>query len=703
MKKYLICLTIVITSLFFLFFSHYIFGFYIPTNKPISSFTSSDQTNIYVNNEIFTIKGVNLGASIPGYHASDFAIDKNTYKNWFKQIQDMGANTIRVYTVNSPDFYKAFYEYNKNNENPLYLIHGIWLDDYTQNSRTTAYDNEYREKLLEDTKTVIDIIHGRKYLPANDSYSNGLYTKNISKWVLGYIIGTEWDSTTVAYTNNQVEVETYHGKYLSAKEDATTFMNVLAYVGDQVIEYESTKYNQQRLVSFANSAATDPFIYSMEITNYFKKCAEIDVEYLEFSDEFIGGTFASYNVYPYYPDYLNYEEDKSTYVDSTGKVNTYYAYLKKLTDYHSLPVIITEFGISTGRGIAQKDMNTNYNQGNMTEKEQGQAIISMYSSIMEANCNGGIVYNWQDEWYKKTWNTMQNVNTNFAANWSDAQTSDQFFGLLSFDPGKEKSISYVDGDISEWTTKDIVIQNGAYSLSMKYDEKYIYLFANVKNYDNTKKLYIPIDTTQKSGSKTTNINNQKYSRDIDFLIEISGTENSRVYVHEYYDALLAMFSENIAKTSSYIKTPKVNSKQFNNINLILQTANTLITGEEDALAEVHETGKLQYGNANPESPEYNSIADYIINGDYIEIRIPWQLLNFSNPSKMMIHDNYYEHYGVEEQQINKIYLGIGTEIEQNVNLRKVNLEGWETKVTYHERLKQSYYVLQNYWTSGDVK
>ena len=42
----------------------------------------------------------------------------------------------------------------------------------------------------------------------------------------------------------------------------------------------------------------------------------------------------------------------------------------------------------------------------------------------------------------------------------------------------------------------------------------------------------------------------------------------------------------------------------------------------------------------------------------VEIRIPWQLLNFSNPSEMMIHDDYYEHYGVENLHIDEMYVGV---------------------------------------------
>ena len=41
--------------------------------------------------------------------------------------------------------------------------------------------------------------------------------------------------------------------------------------------------------------------------------------------------------------------------DSDGRINTYYTYLKLLNEYHTIPVVISEYGVSTGRGMAQRD------------------------------------------------------------------------------------------------------------------------------------------------------------------------------------------------------------------------------------------------------------------------------------------------------------------------------------------------------------
>lgn len=698
MRKYIILVAILLGTLIFGLTSYYVMGLYINFDNSVKSFTSSDAESIYVNGEKFTIKGVNLGAGIPGHFATDYAIDKETYKRWFASIQKMGANTIRVYTILSPEFYEAIYEYNKDRDVPLYLIHGVWVDDYVLNSKVDGLNERFRDKLLKDTRVMIDVIHGRRYIPVNKDYANGFYTKNISKWVIGYVLGVEWDDVTVAYTDHKYNTTSYQGDYISTKE-GTPFINMLAYLMDNAIGYESKKYNQQRLVALSNWPTTDPFDYNEKVIENFQKCAKVDVEKLLYSDKFIGGTFASYHVYPYYPDYLNYEENKSSYVDETGKINTYYAYLKKLNEHHKIPVVISEFGVSTGRGMAQVDENTGFNQGHMNEEEQGKAIISMYNSIIKSGSAGGMVFTWQDEWFKRTWNTMQNVNLNFTPYWSDVQTNEQYFGLLSFEPGTKKNATYIDGDITEWNKKDIISSNNKNTLSMKYDERYLYFMAKIDNYNGKDTVYIPIDITPNSGSKKTSISNNSYDRNIDFLIEIADKNNSRVYVQEYYDALLETYSENILGRNLYFDPPKANSEKFNTINLILK--NTLDKNKKSKTV-TYETGLLKYGNGNPNSKDYNSLADYIIKGDYIEIRIPWQLLNFSNPSKMTIHDDYYKNYGIEDMKINKIYAGIGTKSDNLIHLDSFTLKAWGTKITYHERLKQSYYILKEYWNS-DVK
>lgn len=706
MKKFLMVSSIILIVVVIFDILHYELGIFIdfyPQKEPTTFVTTKDK-DILLNEgngyKIFEIKGVDMGSGIPGEFATSYSIDKKTYLRWFKYIQQMGANTIRVYTMLNDDFYNAFYEFNKNNKNPLYLIQGLWVNDYTQYSRLDAYADEFRKKFLNDSKKIVDIIHGKRQISIGSEAGTGFYFKDISKWVLGYILGVEWEDVTVSYTDDvKKDHTTYQGKYMKTTKDASAFEVMLAEVGDKIIEYETTRYKSQRLIAFSNWPTTDPFDYEEETAMYFKKIAKVDVEHIVPTNKFLSGHIASYHIYPYYPDYLDYQEEYQDYKDESGIKNTYQAYLKKINEHHKIPVVISEFGVPSSRGMAQKDRNTKRNQGNLNEKEQGEAIVKSYQDIKSAGINNAIIFSWQDEWFKRTWNTMHAIDLLKTPYWNDVQTNEQHFGLLAFDPGKKESICYIDGKVDEWDHKDLIISQDDYQLYAKYDEAYVYFYVHKQN-DKEEKIFIPIDTTPKSGSNYSKDHDLSFSKKADFLIVIDGKNNSHILVQERYNTLFALFGYEINERNSYINPPKKDSNKFQYINLMLQTATPLLTHNKSEHAEIYETGKLRYGNGNPKSKDFDSLADYIIEGNNIEIRIPWGLLNFSNPSSMKIHDDYYEHYGVEEIKIDKMYMGIGNG-KNKITMDKLKLKGWRKNVTYHERLKQSYYIVQNMWKGSE--
>ena len=719
MKRYLIIIIALLVLVLLGDALYYRVGLYIPPSQkePVNVVSKIEEGQIVMSTadgswEAMEIKGVNLGSGMPGYWSTEFHIDKETYMRWFGMIQDMGANVIRVYTILSEDFYNAFYEYNSGREEPLYLIQGVWVNDYVLNSHHNIYDEAFCENFYTHCKTAVDVIHGKKKIYKNQLHSAGYgsYLNDVSDWVLGYIWGVEWEDITVAYSNDYYEhieeYTSYEGKYLSSAEDANAFEIMLTMVGDRTLEYETKRYREQRVFAFSNWVTTDPFEYPEKVAKHFAKCASVDVENVVCTENVLSGQFASYHVYPYYPDYLNAftdEEwaglgigDRSLYATDDGKTNTYLAYLQLLNNHHEMPILVSEFGVSTGRGIAQLDQNTDRNQGHMSEQEQGEALVACYEDIMKSGCIGGCAFIWQDEWFKRTWNTMYSVDLERTPYWSDYQTNEQYFGLLSFDPGETQSVCYVDGSISEWNANDVVAQNADGStLSMKYDERFVYLMVQKSGFSiDTDKLYIPIDTTQKSGSNYASGEDVKFSRAADFLLILDGKENSRLLVQERYEALRANYSGEMYGFNTYYQEniPEKDSPVFREIYLALML--TSVIGGENSFFH---TGLLTYGNANPSSDDFNSLADFMAGDGFVEIKLPWQLLNFMDPSRMMIHDDYYEHYGVEKIELDCLYIGVGSGTAERIEMYPKQMKGWENDVTYHERLKESYYILQEYW------
>ena len=725
MKKFIITVCCIVVCVLLFDYLHYYRGLYVDLspNEPVTTFIRTENDKIFFDRgngfEEFEIKGVDIGSGVPGEWSTDFSATKDEYMRWFKLIQEMGANTVRIYTINNDTFYNAFYEYNKDNPNPLYLLHGVWVNDYLYHSARDAFDPELLDTFIFDCKMMIDVIHGNRKIQLGRiaSAGHGTYNKDISEWVIGYILGVEWEDVTVVYTNekfkNNDNYNSYYGKYMYSTAEASPFEAMLAQVGDEIIEYETERYKTQKLVAFSNWPITDPFEYPQYMVDFFNKCASVDVEHIGCTEAFLSGQFASYHIYPYYRDYLAYVKDytelsfkvdlASCYKD--GVLNTYKLYLKAIADHHKIPVIISEFGVPTGRGIAHVDINTGRNQGHMSELEQCDALVECYNDIIEAGCAGSCLFSWQDEWFKRTWNTNYAVDFMRTPYWSDVQTNEQYFGVLSFDPGEEESVCYIDGDVSEWTEKDLVIKNNNMTLSMKYDEAYVYFLVKKDKLDfDNETIYIPIDTTPKSGSSYCENYGLLFDRAIDFVIVINGKENSKLQVQERYEVLRANYSKEVYGFDTYVKgnVPDKDSPLFVDVNLILQMTQ-LINGQKVAEAEVFPTGVLTYGISNPKIQNYNSLSDFVHKGDYIEIRIPWQLLNFSDPSKLQIHDDYYDdNYGIEAINIDKMYVGVcqGNETRRT-HLEKVEMEGWENDVTFHERLKPAYYAMQKIWRNKD--
>lgn len=789
MKKFIIAAAAVIVAVFIWNTAYYRLGFYIDLHPdaPVEALMTVEGKEIYLQKggekEPFEMRGVDIGSGIPGEWSTDYAIDEETYLRWFGQIQEMGANTIRVYTLQADEFYNAFYTYNCDREDPLYLVQGVWVNDYIQYSHRDAFDDAFRQTFLDDSRAVVDALHGRRTVSLGYGTGSGSYRKDVSSWVIGYILGVEWEDVTVEYTNKKYpERNSYQGEYLYTSETATPFEAMLCEVGDKLLEYESSRYKQQKLIAFSNGPATDPFVYPGLVTQYNQKCAQVNVENILTTDAVLSGQFASYHVYPYFPSYLeeldgeelllgddvfeaglsdseilerlrsqaeesgrlegkteeeiqalvenekeemqsrresaerteqrNAEKEaprildylEGNYLDPDGERNTYYTYLRILNTYHTMPVVISEFGIPTSRGMSQEDLSTNRNRGRMSEEEQAEGLVECWQDIKDAGCSGGMVFSWQDQWDKRTWNTMHAVDLDNMAYWSDWQTNEQSMGILTFDPGEEESVCYVDGDVSEWTEDDVVTESADMSLSMKYDEKFIYFLIWKKDFNEAEDiLYVPMDITPKTGSTYCQDTDVSFERAADFLMVIDGREDSRVLVQERYDVLRAMYSREIEATDAYLNPPDADSPVFHQIHLILQSSPVFKTGDFTAPAETYETGKLRYGNGNPDAEDFDSLADFIFSGEYVEIRLPWQLLNFSNPSEMQVHDDYYECYGVENMGIDEMYVGIAEKAENDgrISMESFALEGWGKDVTYHERLKKSYDALKALWT--DVK
>jgi len=646
------------------------------------------------------LTGVNMGATIPLTFPGELAISKQTYLRWFKQIHDMHADVIRVYTTMKPEFYEALYQFNQTSKRPLYLMQGVWINEYDARDLADAFGDDGRllDTFIKDATDLVDIIHGQKTLDFQYGFAHGTYTANVSPYVIGWILGVEWDPTFVIGTNENNQHRTsYDGDYLYSDENALPFELFLTEVGDKIIKYEVENYSFMRPVSYTNWLTTDHLTHPNE-PDEREDLVSVNTELIKAKPAFISGLFASYHVYPYYPEFMNYSNEYISHIDKRGNINPYKAYLDDLYDNLTVPVLVAEFGVPASRGKTHEAIQSGFNQGFITEKEQGEMLSHMLEDIYDAKYMGALVFSWQDEWFKRTWNTMDFDLPLRRPFWSNAQTNEQHFGLLAFDPGDERSIRYVDGNVSDWKDDVPVIENDQLSLYTAFDERYVYIYIEAKSFDISKDhLLIPVMTNRDQGNTFISDTQIQFSHAADFIIDIKGIDDAYIRVDPYYDPFYFLYHEQLNLLPKNPLYKQKNTGLFVDMYQALSAEIYLPENDEIIPFSKHLTGKLIHGIANPSHKDYHSLADFYIKGNHIEIKIPWQLLNISDPSSKMMLSDFYTNNEFNHEHIEGIF--IGAHITSNLNssvmiqMAATTWDAWENP-SYHERLKDSYWILK---------
>lgn len=663
------------------------------------------------------VKGVNLGMASPGHFPGEAGITEGEYYEWFKMIAEMNANTIRVYTLHPPGFYRALAKYNAEHEDKVYVFHGVWINEDWITGDADAFHEEAVQGFRQEIEHVVDALHGNVIVEHVPGHASGVYATDVSDYVIGWVIGTEWDPFMVKGTNEKhQDVGDFNGTYYETK-DANPMEYWIASHMEYVTDYEISNYNEIRPMSFTNWVTTDILHHPSDDSNK-EDISEINPNHIYtkgIMDEV--GQFASYHVYPYYPDFLYLDKKYLNKVDHRGEQNTYYGYLQELRSVHNMPVLVAEFGVPSSRGRTHTGP-MGMHQGSVSEQEQGEYIQRMFEDMLETNYMGGLIFTWQDEWFKRTWNTMDFDNPDRRPYWSNRQTSEQQFGLLSFDPDKIK----VDGDVKDWEGDPLYVGDKGDPIQAAYvdhDEAYLYLRLDLD--DSAPSTGYPvalIDTIQGQGNHGINKFNATSDTAADFLLSLEEDE-SRVMVdanyemHSYYYGWLYGYMD--INDHMFDR----NSGEFLPIKYVLNGQMKNAETGEIYPFEDYETGFLREGNGNPEADDFYSLTDYSWSADrkQVEVRIPWLLLSFKDPSRKEIVGDFVTKEDIRASDFLKdigfsfMYVQNETPVqslpESNSgstvgSMKRYTWENWDmVEVPFPSRLKQSYFHVQDYFATLD--
>ncbi|NLE34384.1 MAG: T9SS type A sorting domain-containing protein [Bacteroidales bacterium] len=582
------------------------------------------------------LKGINLGSSPPGYFPGEiaYAITPGTYERWIRRIAEAGFNTIRVYTLHPPVFYEKLAEYNQRHpERPLLLFQGIWLEEIEDGTDPWCYDIINRRQAFSDEITeVIDCINGNADIAFRYGKSYGIYRTDVTQWTAGYIIGREVAPQEIDSTNKfHPGTSSYSGTRFSISGGSASEAFITEML-DRVVVSEESKYDVSRPVSFSSWPTLDPLEHPTEIYTD-EDVASFDIT--KISRNGGPGLFASYHAYPYYPNFISQEPSYMGYSDSQGP-NSYLGYLTAMKNhYSSMPLVIAEFGVPSSWGSAHQSYSSMHH-GGYSEIQQGEKNMRMLNNMLDAGCAGGFMFAWMDEWFKRTWIVLYQEAYGIGSGeatiptrqlWHNETSPEQCFGLLAFDQKDTPSFVPYDLDQSAGPVS---------SVTATHDEGFLYLEINTES-DLTPadEFMIAFDTYQAGTGESTLPGGATVNNRAEFLLTFTLNDDTALHhVTQAYDM-------------------NGLTVRFNLTDPAVQMFRSTITDGDPwkVMRWTNDGFELTWQDIGKVPLEHSSAftegnrAAVAWDGKKINIRLPWTMLHFYDPTQMTVNDGAISYDG----------------------------------------------------------
>ncbi len=632
------------------------------------------------------LPGVNLGSTLPGTQPGELAVTGEEYARWFSMMTSMGLHAVRVYTILPPVFYQELTAFNEANpDHPLYLIQGVWIPEEEFLGTEDLFDPTVRDGFKREITDAVAAVHGDLERDKQRGRAWGIWTADASPWLYSYSLGVEWDPVAVSASDKKNAGRAmYEGEYFTSTQEATPTETWLAEMLDHVAGEEAARGIAVPL-TFTNWPTTDPLRHPEEPMEN-EDLVSVDANHIAVSSAWPGGYFASYHAYPYYPDFQRYEPSLQSFV--YGERNDPYAgYLTALKQHHAtMPVMITEFGVPSSMSMAHTGP-LGRDQGNHSEQQQMAIDAELLRVIHGVGLSGGILFEWTDEWFKFTWNTIDyELPRDRRALWTNPWTNEEHFGLLAMDPGSYPAVT-VDGDGSEWENNDsqVIYENAAGLREVRAvkDEGYLYLRLVLDSRKAWKEvpLTLGVDVIPEGNGGLPSLPGQ--DPEADYAVVLGPGKEGQVYVRASNDQFTIFWG----KVKGYIPFDATASAEgsgvWNPEQLITNKPQTMPTTGQKLPLEWFDAGQMRYGTTDPSSGDYDSRVTWAA-GECIEIRLPYQAIGFSDPSSLQAL-RVSRDGSLTTETVDRV----GITIALGPELYETNGYGWDPwqKATWHERLK----------------
>jgi tetratricopeptide (TPR) repeat protein len=695
----------------------------------------------------FYIKGMNLGAALPGKFPSEFPPDSATYARWLEQMAGMNANVVRLYTILPPEFYRAVRGWNRiHPSRALWLIHGVWTELPPEDDFNNA---EWKAEFQEEMHRVVDLLHGSAEIPQRPGHAGGRYDADVSRWVLAYIIGREWEPYAVkAFDEANPGQSPYNGRFLRAAR-APASDRWMAELSDHMLSYEVDRHNAIRPIAYTNWPTLDPLVHPTEATTEEESAWRIRAGkpgnlVKEYENDVIGldatlirptpqnpaGWFASYHAYPYYPDFLLLDPGYLRARSSEGPSN-YMGYLKDLVRHHgNIPVVIAEYGVPSSRGLAHFQPQ-GWHHGGHDERDMARIDARLTREIRESGAAGGILFAWIDEWFKKNWVVVDlEIPLENTRQWHNVMDAEQNYGVIGMYAGDAATTPRLSRVPGPWLSGEKLYDASPSSpgvpgaLHVSSDESFVYLAALFPSLPrgpfpwDSLGIMIAIDTWLDSqGQHLLPDNLIESEAGFEFLIDLRSQADAEIRVLPEYNPYGSAPDTSLDDVGKFYHRPVTIADRRDGVfDSMYVGVNRARYGRDGTFypARGVNRGRLRFG-----TDSLSTLSDWYYDGrsKMLQVRIPWGLLNVTDPSTRTIlyEEARGEGFGTVtargfrigmltyQDGARRTLVGALPQVSQGSRwarevLKTWDWKGWDTP-RWHSRIKPAYGAMRTTWGS----
>ncbi len=575
--------------------------------------------------------GVNLGATLPGTLPGELAPAREDYDRWLEEMGVLGVRLLRVYTILPPPFYDSFAAYNQaHGARPIHLLQGVWIpeDEFVGSGDAYAVLDDWKSELTD----AVRVVHGDADIALRAGHASGRYTADVSRWLLGWSVGVEWDPLAVRSTDRKnAGMEPYAGRYIRASARATPMESWIAAGMDHVAALEARR-GWSRPITFTNWLTTDPLNHPTEPIHK-EDSVSVDPMHIRATAAWPGGVFASYHVYPYYPDFLRWEYSDAKAADGTP--DPYAGYLRALRAHHrGMPLMVTEFGVPTSQGKTHLGP-LGRDQGGHSERAAGEINATMLRRIREEGYAGGVLFEWADEWFKLTWNTTDlELPPERRALWRNSLTNEEHFGILATEAAARPE-KVLDGRGDDWTTETsqaIAETTGPVAdVRATHDEQYLWLRVKLSEEQAWESAPIRIGFAVQPQGNGGLPGAPGADPDADHGIIVGPGNRAELVQAAWLDPLPWLYGITHDYVEFDAEAMRPGSGVWSKPRQILNRP-LIVPGVGPQPAEFADSSALPWGSGDPDADDFDARSLVIGAGDVLELRVPWALLGFADPS-----------------------------------------------------------------------